>query len=82
MTKKIFWNRLKLSAVLRVFAFQAFGLFSFAALLLCDLKVLLFGQPSVELVGKEKIGAAYFEYLEKAAENSRISEAAYLEIRE
>ena len=30
----------------------------------------------------EKIGAAYFEYLEKAAENSRISEAAYLEIRE
>jgi TRAP-type mannitol/chloroaromatic compound transport system substrate-binding protein len=29
-----------------------------------------------------KIGAAYFEYLEKAAENSRISEAAYLQIRE
>ena len=30
----------------------------------------------------DKIGAAYFEYLEKAAENSRISEAAYLRIRE
>ena len=29
----------------------------------------------------EKIGTAYFEYLEKAAENSRISEAAYLQIR-
>jgi TRAP-type mannitol/chloroaromatic compound transport system substrate-binding protein len=30
----------------------------------------------------EKIGAAYFEYLDKAAENSRISEAAYLKTRE
>src|SRR5210317_1225324 len=30
----------------------------------------------------EKIGAAYFEYLDKAAENSRVSEAAYLKIRE
>ena len=30
----------------------------------------------------DKIGTAYFEYLEKAAENSRISEAAYLQIRD
>ena len=39
-----------------------------------------------ELMAKDpaadKIGTAYFEYLEKAAENSRISEAAYLQIRD
>mgnify|MGYP001815873113 FL=1 len=30
----------------------------------------------------EKIGVAYFEYLDKAAENSRITEAAYLQNRD
>jgi len=29
-----------------------------------------------------KIGTAYFEYLDKAAENSRISEGAYLRVRD